>query len=153
MCMPLSADGAQRQHAITLSLVTHVYVEPDVVLLAYVGDLRDGVEGAVDGGAGGGVDEEGQVPLALVEHHQLLQLLWNHATPEMMVFLHSFTFPLLSHPVKNLSYALAMTKRKHHCQPRLCGKLLSRSLECRCQDSADIAFGSSRVGVDIEYGL
>ena len=65
-----------------MSHITHVYVEPDVVLLANVGDLRDGVEGAVDGGAGGGVDEEGQVPLALVEHHQLLQLLRYHPTPE-----------------------------------------------------------------------
>ena len=64
--------------------ITHVYVEPDVVLLANVCDLWDGVEGAVDGGAGGGVDEERQGALALVEHHQLLQLRRDHAAPEIL---------------------------------------------------------------------
>ena len=63
-------------------LNTDVDVEPDVVLFADVGDVVDGVEGAVDGGAGGAVDEEGEVALALVTYDQLLQFAGDHAAPE-----------------------------------------------------------------------
>ena len=54
-------------------------MKPDSVLLADVGDRLDGVEGAEDGCAGGAVDEEGQVALALVPDDQLLQLFRDHA--------------------------------------------------------------------------
>ena len=40
--------------------------------------LGDGVVGPVDGGAGGAVDEEGEVALLLVLDHQLLQLGRDH---------------------------------------------------------------------------
>ena len=40
--------------------------------------LGDGVVGPVDGGAGGAVDEEGEVALLLVLDHQLLQLRRDH---------------------------------------------------------------------------
>ena len=53
-----------------------------MVLFADVGDVVDGVEGAVDGGAGGAVDEEGEVALALVTYDQLLQFAGDHAAPE-----------------------------------------------------------------------
>lgn len=38
-------------------------MQPQVVLLADVGDLVDGVEGAVDRRTSGGVDEEGHATL------------------------------------------------------------------------------------------
>ena len=55
---------------------------PDVVLLADVRDLVDGVEGAVDGGARGAVDEEREVAGGLVPDDQVLQLGRDHAAPE-----------------------------------------------------------------------
>ena len=60
-------------------------MEPDSVLLADIGDRLDGVEGAEDGGAGGAVDEEGQVALALVADDQLLELLGNHSAAMIKV--------------------------------------------------------------------
>lgn len=58
-----------------------VNVQPDPVLVTNIRDLRDGVVGAVHGGPGGAVDEEGQVSLLLVLDDQLLQLLGNHLAP------------------------------------------------------------------------
>ena len=58
-------------------------MQPDVVLLTEVGDGRDGVEGAVDGGAGRAVDKEGQVTFALVSDDEPLQLLRNHSPPKV----------------------------------------------------------------------
>jgi hypothetical protein len=53
-------------------------MKPDSVLLADVSDGLDRVEGPEDGGAGGAVDEEREVALALVANDQLLKLLGNH---------------------------------------------------------------------------
>lgn len=52
--------------------ITHVNVQPHLVLLANVGDLIDGVEGALDGGAGSAVDEEGNVTFGFTFDHQPL---------------------------------------------------------------------------------
>lgn len=54
-------DGADT--AAAASANTHVNMQPQVVLLADVGDLVDGVEGAVDRGTSGGVHEERHVAL------------------------------------------------------------------------------------------
>lgn len=56
-------------------------MQPHLVLLANVGDLIDGVEGALDGGAGSAVDEEGNVTFGLTFHHQPLQFGGYHAAP------------------------------------------------------------------------
>lgn len=45
------------------SRLSHVHMEPHVVLLADVCDFIDGVKGTVDGGAGGGIHIHGNVTL------------------------------------------------------------------------------------------
>lgn len=45
---------------------THIDMQPQVVLLADVGDLVDGVERTVDGGASRGVDEQRHVTLQML---------------------------------------------------------------------------------------
>ena len=60
--------------------------------------LGDGVVGPVDGGAGGAVDEEGEVALLLVLDHQLLQLGRDHlasATGAEFSFSFSYVQPPL----------------------------------------------------------
>lgn len=54
------ADGIHRSAYLQGS---YVHVKPHVVLLTDICDLVDGVEGAVDGGAGGGVHIHGNIPL------------------------------------------------------------------------------------------
>lgn len=49
--------------AAAASVTTHVNMQPQVVLLTDVGDLVDGVKGAVDRRTGGGVHKEGHVTL------------------------------------------------------------------------------------------
>ena len=75
---------------------TYVDVEPDAVLFTDVGNGLNGVKGSEDGGAGGAVDEEGKVTLALVTDNQLLQLFRDHAAAEIKFdnyFFLSFEFP------------------------------------------------------------
>lgn len=56
-------DGPGGGGAGPAALNTHIHMQPQVVFLADVGDLVDGVERAVDGGTGGGVHEEGHATL------------------------------------------------------------------------------------------
>lgn len=58
-------DGPGRGGASSAAaaLNTHIHMQPQVVLLADVGNLVDGVERAVDRGTGGGVHKEGHVTL------------------------------------------------------------------------------------------
>lgn len=57
--------GPQRGGGCSRGCRTYVDVQPQVVLLADVGDLVDGVERTVDGGAGRGVDEQRHVTLRM----------------------------------------------------------------------------------------
>ena len=56
-------------------------MQPNVMLLANVRNVINGVKCAIDGGSSGAVDEEGQMTLALVTNDQALQFSGNHATP------------------------------------------------------------------------
>lgn len=56
-----------------------VDVQPEVVRLADGAERAVGVEGAVDGGAGGGVDEEGRFAALLALLDQSLEFVWAHA--------------------------------------------------------------------------
>ena len=76
--------------------------------------LGDGVVGPVDGGAGGAVDEEGEVALLLVLDHQLLQLRRDHLASatgaelgsSSVGTLQNFIFILLSKPpLHNFTHA------------------------------------------------
>ena len=56
-------------------------MEPEVVFLADVGDLVDGIESAEDGGAGRGVDEERDFPIGDGLLYEAFQLGRDHFTP------------------------------------------------------------------------
>ena len=60
-------------------------MEPEVVLLAYIGDFVDGIESAEDGGTGRGVDQERDFPVGDALLDEPLQLGRNHLSPDRLI--------------------------------------------------------------------